>query len=62
MKLQGIYPALTTCFDEHGEIAKDKIAVNIRKLNQIALSGYTVCGSTGESPWWNGPTCWAESA
>ncbi|MBV9264877.1 MAG: dihydrodipicolinate synthase family protein [Acidobacteriaceae bacterium] len=50
MKLQGIFPALTTCFDESGEIHKEKLAVNIRKLNQIALAGYTVCGSTGESP------------
>jgi 4-hydroxy-2-oxoglutarate aldolase len=53
MKLQGIYPALTTCFDDDGSVYKDKIVHNIRKLNEIALSGYLVCGSTGEAPLMN---------
>ncbi|MBV8729366.1 MAG: dihydrodipicolinate synthase family protein [Acidobacteriia bacterium] len=53
MKLQGIYPALITCFQENGDVYKTKILQNIRKLNRIALSGYTVCGSTGESPLMN---------
>jgi 4-hydroxy-2-oxoglutarate aldolase len=50
MKLQGIFPALVTPFDDNGEVYKDKIKFNVSKLNQIALSGYVVCGSTGESP------------
>jgi 4-hydroxy-2-oxoglutarate aldolase len=50
MKIQGIFPALTTCFDAEGAISKDKTAYNIQKLNKIALSGYVVCGSTGETP------------
>src|SRR5581483_5533447 len=50
MKIQGIFPALATCFDEDGNLYKAKVLHNIRKLNQIALSGYVVCGSTGETP------------
>ncbi len=50
MKLQGIFPALTTCFDEEGALSKEKTVYNISKLNKIALSGYVVCGSTGETP------------
>src|SRR5579875_1189665 len=50
MKLQGIFPALTTCFDYEGNLYKAKVYHNIEKLNRIALAGYTVCGSTGETP------------
>jgi 4-hydroxy-2-oxoglutarate aldolase len=50
MKLQGIFPALATPFDHNGEIYKTKVLHNVDKLNRVALSGYTVCGSTGETP------------
>jgi 4-hydroxy-2-oxoglutarate aldolase len=50
MKLQGIFPALTTPFDSSGDLRTDKLAYNVRKLNNIALSGYAVGGSTGETP------------
>jgi 4-hydroxy-2-oxoglutarate aldolase len=50
MKLQGIFPALTTSFDHAGKLYKAKVSHNIEKLNQIALTGYVVCGSTGETP------------
>ncbi|MBV8829091.1 MAG: dihydrodipicolinate synthase family protein [Acidobacteriaceae bacterium] len=50
MKLQGIFPALATCFDSDGNLYKAKVFHNIERLNQIALAGYTVCGSTGETP------------
>ena len=50
MKLQGIFPALTTCFNDQGDLYKEKVFHNIRKLNRIALGGYLVCGSTGETP------------
>ncbi len=50
MKLQGIFPALATCFDSDGSLHKAKTFGNIQKLNRIALSGYLVCGSTGETP------------
>jgi 4-hydroxy-2-oxoglutarate aldolase len=50
MKLAGIFPALATCFDAEGGLYKAKVLANIEKLNQIALSGYLVCGSTAETP------------
>jgi 4-hydroxy-2-oxoglutarate aldolase len=50
IRLQGIFPALTTCFDHEGNLYKTKLVHNVSKLNQIALSGYAVCGSTGETP------------
>ena len=50
MKLQGIFPALTSSFDYQGKLYKAKVFHNIEKLNRIALGGYLVCGSTGETP------------
>lgn len=50
MKLQGIFPALTTPFDEDGNLHREKIKFNIQKMNEVALAGYLACGSTGETP------------
>lgn len=50
MKLQGIFPALTSSFDPEGNLYKAKVFYNIEKFNQVGLSGYVVCGSTGETP------------
>jgi 4-hydroxy-2-oxoglutarate aldolase len=49
LKLQGIYPPITTPFDHNGEIYKAKLIHNVERWNRTALSGYVVCGSTGES-------------
>lgn len=49
LKLQGIYPPITTPFDHNGEVYKAKLVHNVEKWNLTALSGYVVCGSTGES-------------
>jgi 4-hydroxy-2-oxoglutarate aldolase len=49
MKLQGIYPPITTPFDHEGNIWKIKVQHNLEKWNLTGLSGYVVCGSTGES-------------
>lgn len=49
MKLQGIYPPITTPFDHEGEIYKSKLIYNVECWNRTGLSGYVVCGSTGES-------------
>jgi 4-hydroxy-2-oxoglutarate aldolase len=49
MKLQGIFPPITTPFDHNGEIYLSKIQHNVGKWNLTALSGYVVMGSTGES-------------
>ena len=48
--MQGIFPALTTCFDSDGNLYKAKVLHNIERLNQVALSGYLVGGSTAETP------------
>jgi 4-hydroxy-2-oxoglutarate aldolase len=50
MKIQGIFPALTSSFDHDGNLYKAKVFHNIERFNQVALSGYVVCGSTGETP------------
>lgn len=49
MKLQGIFPPITTPFDHAGEIYAAKIEHNIAKWNRTTLAGYVVTGSTGES-------------
>lgn len=49
MKLQGIFPPIATPFDHKGDLYKTKVQHNIEKWNQTTLSGYVVCGSTGES-------------
>ena len=49
MKLQGIFPPITTPFDYNGNIYSSKIQHNVEKWNLTTLSGYVVIGSTGES-------------
>jgi 4-hydroxy-2-oxoglutarate aldolase len=49
MKLQGIFPPITTPFNCEGELYKAKVRHNVEKWNLTALAGYVVCGSTGES-------------
>lgn len=49
MKLQGIFPPLTTPFDHEGEVYEAKLRFNVEKLNLTQLAGYVVGGSTGES-------------
>jgi 4-hydroxy-2-oxoglutarate aldolase len=46
-RLTGIIPALTTPF-ENDEVSTEKLAFNIARYNRSELSGYLVCGSTGE--------------
>jgi 4-hydroxy-2-oxoglutarate aldolase len=49
MKLQGIFPPITTPFDRSGNIYAAKVQHNIEKWNLTSLAGYVVMGSTGES-------------
>src|SRR5262249_55399824 len=49
MKLSGIFPPITTPFDHNGNIYAAKVQHNVEKWNRTTLSGYVVCGSTGES-------------
>src|SRR5262245_40892997 len=47
--LQGVYPPVLTPF-RGGEVAYDRLAGNLARLNGHPLSGYVVLGSTGEFP------------
>jgi len=49
MKLEGIFPPIVTPFDQNGDLYKAKVKHNVAKWNLTGLSGYVVCGSTGES-------------
>ncbi|HEX6895483.1 MAG TPA: dihydrodipicolinate synthase family protein [Bryobacteraceae bacterium] len=49
MKLHGIFPPIATPFNHEGDLWKEKVQHNIEKWNRTGLSGYVVCGSTGES-------------
>jgi len=49
MKLQGIFPPITTPFDHAGNIYAAKVQHNVEKWNRTSLAGYVVTGSTGES-------------
>ncbi|HSA96434.1 MAG TPA: dihydrodipicolinate synthase family protein [Acidobacteriota bacterium] len=46
--LEGIYVALTTPFDGDS-VSASKLKANVRRLNETAVAGYLVLGSTGES-------------
>lgn len=48
MKLQGIFPPIATPFDHAGNLYPAKMQHNVEKWNKTTLSGYVVCGSTGE--------------
>lgn len=48
MKLQGIFPPITTPFDHAGNLYVTKVQHNVEKWNKTTLAGYVVCGSTGE--------------
>jgi 4-hydroxy-2-oxoglutarate aldolase len=47
--LQGVYPPVLTPF-RGGEVAHDRLAANLVRLNAHPLAGYVVLGSTGEFP------------
>ena len=49
LKLQGIFPPITTPFDHTGNIYPAKVQHNVEKWNRTSLAGYVVMGSTGES-------------
>jgi 4-hydroxy-2-oxoglutarate aldolase len=48
-KLHGILPPIATPFDHRGDVYKVKVQHNVEKWNRTGLTGYVVCGSTGES-------------
>lgn len=49
LKLQGTFVPITTPFDASGELYRAMLIDNVSRLNRVALNGYVVTGSTGES-------------
>jgi 4-hydroxy-2-oxoglutarate aldolase len=49
MKLHGIFPPVTTPFNQEGALALDRLRENITRYNETGVAGYVVIGSTGES-------------
>ena len=48
--IQGVYVPTASPFNHESEIYPTKVRFNIEKLNKLALAGYVVGGSTGETP------------
>jgi 4-hydroxy-2-oxoglutarate aldolase len=48
LSLRGVFTPIVTSFDQEGNLAHDKMALNLDKWNQTRLSGYIVLGSNGE--------------
>lgn len=49
MKLEGVFPPITTPFNYNGLIEYNYLKDNIDKWNETDISGYLVLGSNGES-------------
>ncbi len=48
MKLEGIFPPVTTPFDDNGCIEHNHLTENIERWNETEISGYLILGSNGE--------------
>jgi len=53
MKLEGIFPPVTTPFDDNGCIEHNYLTGNIERWNETEISGYLILGSNGESVFLN---------
>jgi len=49
MKLHGIFPPITTPFNEDESLALERLRDNVARYNATGVAGYVVIGSTGES-------------
>jgi len=49
--LSGVFPPITTPFDNNEEVAWDKLEENMEKWNKKGFRGYVVHGSNGEYPY-----------
>src|SRR5437867_4988888 len=49
VNFEGVYPPVLTPFRED-EVAHEKLAANLERLNEYPLAGYVMLGSTGEFP------------
>jgi len=48
VSLRGVFTPIVTSFDGAGNVAHDKMELNLDKWNQTGLHGYVVLGSNGE--------------
>jgi 4-hydroxy-tetrahydrodipicolinate synthase len=48
-QLNGIFPPLTTPFDQNGDVDYDSLKRNLTRYNQTGLAGYIAFGSNGEA-------------
>jgi len=53
MGLKGIFPPVTTPFDDNGCIEHNHLSENIERWNETEISGYLILGSNGESVFLN---------
>jgi 4-hydroxy-2-oxoglutarate aldolase len=53
MRLEGIFPPVTTPFDNNGCIEHNHLTGNIERWNDTEISGYLILGSNGESVFLN---------
>ncbi len=53
MRLEGIFPPVTTPFDDNGCIEHNHLSGNIQKWNETEVSGYLILGSNGETAFLN---------
>jgi 4-hydroxy-2-oxoglutarate aldolase len=49
MKIEGVFPPVTTPFDDNGCIVHNHLAENIKRWNETDVSGYLILGSNSES-------------
>src|ERR1700720_1054732 len=49
IKLNGIFPPLTTPFNERGDVDYAALSSNIARYNETGLAGYVALGSNGEA-------------
>ncbi len=48
MKLEGVFPPVTTPFDDNGCIEHNHLSENIERWNETEISGYLILGSNSE--------------
>ncbi len=48
MEIEGVFPPVTTPFDDNGCIVHDHLTENIKRWNETDISGYLILGSNSE--------------
>ncbi|GAX60624.1 dihydrodipicolinate synthase/N-acetylneuraminate lyase [Candidatus Scalindua japonica] len=49
MKIEGVFPPVTTPFDDNGCVAHNQLEENINRWNDTDVAGYLILGSNSES-------------